>query len=47
MCLATIATIRRETGGWRMARIAALQLFALACVAALVTYRLVILLGRA
>ncbi len=39
MCLATLATIRRETGGWRMPIVAAGYLFGLAYLAAFVTYR--------
>ena len=38
-CLATLATIKRETGGWKMPLIAAAYLFALAYFAAFVTYR--------
>jgi ferrous iron transport protein B len=40
MCLSTLATIKRETGGWRMAFVAAAYLFALAYAASFVTYRL-------
>jgi ferrous iron transport protein B len=37
-CLSTLAAIKRETGGWKMPLIAAGYLFALAYVAAFVTY---------
>jgi len=40
MCLATLATIKRETGGWRMPVVAAGYLFGLAYLASFVTYRL-------
>jgi ferrous iron transport protein B len=40
MCLSTLATIKRETGGWKMALVAACYLFALAYAAAFVTYRI-------
>jgi ferrous iron transport protein B len=39
-CLATLAAIKRETGGWRMPLIAAGYLFALAYLASFITYRL-------
>jgi ferrous iron transport protein B len=42
-CLATLATMRRETGSWRMVAGVTLGLFALAWVAAFVTYRLAVL----
>ena len=38
-CLSTLATIKRETGGWRMPLIAAGYLFALAYLASFITYR--------
>jgi ferrous iron transport protein B len=38
-CLSTLAAVRRETGGWRMPVLIAGYLFALAYVAAFVTYR--------
>ena len=38
-CLSTLATIKRETGGWTMPLIAAGYLFALAYLASFVTYR--------
>jgi ferrous iron transport protein B len=44
-CLATLATVKRETGGWRMPLIMAAYLFALAWVAAFVTYRVAVGLG--
>lgn len=45
MCLSTLATIKRETGGWAMALVAAAYLFALAYLFAFVTYRLAIAVG--
>jgi ferrous iron transport protein B len=45
MCLSTLATIRRETGGWTMPLAAAAYLFALAYLAAFVTYRLALAAG--
>jgi ferrous iron transport protein B len=44
-CLSTIATIRRETGGWRMPALITAYLFVLAYVAAGVTYHLARALG--
>jgi ferrous iron transport protein B len=44
-CLSTLATIRRETGGWRWAAVAAGYLFVLAYAAAFVTYRVALWLG--
>jgi ferrous iron transport protein B len=44
-CLSTLATIKRETGGWRVPAIAAAYLFALAYAAAFVTYRTALWLG--
>ena len=38
-CLSTLATVKRETGGWKMPLIMAAYLFGLAYVAAFVTYR--------
>lgn len=45
MCLSTLATIRRETGGWRMPAITAAYLFTLAYAASFVTYRVALALG--
>ncbi|MDX9843350.1 MAG: ferrous iron transporter B [Aquabacterium sp.] len=45
MCLSTLATIKRETGGWKMALIAGGYLFVLAYVASFVTYRGALMLG--
>lgn len=45
MCLSTLATIRRETGGWRMVWISAGYLFALAYGASFITYRVAVALG--
>jgi ferrous iron transport protein B len=44
-CLSTLATVRRETGGWRAPTLMAAYLFALAYVAAFVTYRAALALG--
>jgi ferrous iron transport protein B len=38
-CLSTLATVKRETGGWKMPIIMAGYLFALAYAASFVTYR--------
>ncbi len=38
-CLSTLATVKRETGGWKMPLIVAGYLFALAYAAAFITYR--------
>ena len=46
-CLATLATIKRETGGWKMALITAAYLFALAYLAAFVTYRVALAFAAA
>ncbi len=45
MCVSTLATIRRETGGWTMPLAAAAYLFALAYLAAFITYRLALAAG--
>ncbi|MCM0043957.1 MAG: ferrous iron transporter B, partial [Burkholderiaceae bacterium] len=45
MCLSTLATIKRETGGWAMAGAAAAYLFALAYLAAFITYRVALVSG--
>lgn len=44
-CMATLAAIKRETGGWRMPLIAAGYLFALAYLASFVTYRSALAMG--
>jgi ferrous iron transport protein B len=44
-CLATLAAVRRETGGWKWAGVMAGYLFALAYLAAFVTYRIALALG--
>ena len=44
-CLATIATVRRETGGWRWALVLMAYLFALAYLAAFITYRIALAFG--
>jgi len=44
-CLSTLAVVKRETGGWRYPLIMAGYLFALAYVAAFITYRIAIAFG--
>ncbi|WP_037412302.1 ferrous iron transporter B [Silanimonas lenta] len=44
-CISTLATLRRETGSWRKTAFAAGYLFALAYLAALLTYQLAVALG--
>ena len=44
-CLSTLATMKRETGGWRMPLLAAGYLFALAYLASFITYRTALWLG--
>ena len=44
-CLSTIATIKRETGGWTLPIVALAYLFALAYVAAFITYRIAVWAG--
>ncbi|WP_427911835.1 ferrous iron transporter B [Ramlibacter sp. MMS24-I3-19] len=44
-CMATLATVKRETGGWRWALVMAGYLFALAYVASFITYRVALALG--
>ncbi len=44
-CLATLATVKRETGGWTMPLIMAGYLFALAYATSFVTYRLALAMG--
>ena len=46
-CLSTLATVKRETGGWTMPLIMAGYLFALAYLASFVTYRVAWALGAA
>ncbi|MGA1240972.1 MAG: ferrous iron transporter B, partial [Ilumatobacteraceae bacterium] len=43
-CLATLAVVKRETGGWRHPLLMAAYLFALAYLAAFLTYRLSLML---
>lgn len=45
MCLSTLATIKRETGGWTMALVAGAYLIALAYGASWITYRLALAAG--
>jgi len=44
-CLATLATVKRETGGWRAPIIMATYLFGLAYIASWITYRVAVALG--
>jgi ferrous iron transport protein B len=44
-CISTLATIKRETGGWTMPLIAAGYLFALAYLASFITYRIALAMG--
>jgi ferrous iron transport protein B len=44
-CLSTLATVKRESGGWRMPLLMAAYLFALAYAASFVTYRIALLFG--
>jgi ferrous iron transport protein B len=44
-CVSTLAAVRRETGSWRAPALMAAYLFALAYLAALITYRAAIALG--
>jgi ferrous iron transport protein B len=44
-CLATLATVKRETGGWTMPLIMAGYLFSLAYLASFVTYRIALAAG--
>jgi len=44
-CLSTLVTVRRETNSWRYPLIMAGYLFALAYVAAFITYRVALALG--
>ena len=44
-CLSTLATVKRETGGWRWPLVMTVYLFALAYAASFVTYRLALAAG--
>ncbi len=44
-CLSTLATVKRETGGWTMPLIMAGYLFGLAYLASLITYRVALAMG--
>jgi len=44
-CLSTLAVVKRETGGWRYPLLMAGYLFAMAYVAAFITYRVALALG--
>ena len=44
-CLSTLATVKRETGGWTLPLAMAGYLFALAYAASFITYRLALAFG--
>ena len=44
-CLSTLATVKRETNGWKMPLLMAAYLFALAYLASFITYRAALALG--
>ena len=44
-CVSTLATIKRETGGWTMPTVVAGYLFALAYLASFITYRVALAMG--
>jgi ferrous iron transport protein B len=44
-CMSTLATVKRETGGWTMPLVMAAYLFALAYAASFITYRIALALG--
>ncbi len=44
-CLATLAAVKRETGGWKMPLVMAGYLFGLAYLASFITYRVALTLG--
>jgi ferrous iron transport protein B len=44
-CLATLAAVKRETGGWAMPLVMAAYLFALAYAASFITYRVALAMG--
>jgi len=44
-CLATLAAVKRETGGWQMPLVMAAYLFGLAYAASFITYRVALALG--
>ena len=44
-CVSTIATVRRETGGWRWPLVMLAYLFALAYLASFITYRVTLALS--
>lgn len=44
-CISTLATVKRETGGWKMPLIMMSYLFALAYLAAFITYRIALAMG--
>jgi ferrous iron transport protein B len=44
-CMATLATVKRETGGWKWPLVMAGYLFGLAYLASFITYRVAVSLG--
>jgi Fe2+ transport system protein B len=44
-CLATLATVKRETGGWTMPLVMAGYLFGLAYLASFIVYRIALAAG--
>lgn len=44
-CLATLAALKRATGGWKMPLVMVAYLFALAYAASFITYRIALALG--
>ena len=44
-CLSTLATVKRETGGWTMPVVMAIYLFVLAYAASFATYRIALAFG--
>ena len=44
-CVSTLATVKRETGGWKMPLLMAAYLFALAYIASFITYRVAVAAG--
>jgi len=44
-CMATLATVKRETGGWRWPLVMAGYLFGLAYLASFITYRIAVAMG--
>jgi len=44
-CMATLAAVKRETGGWKMPLVMAAYLFALAYLGSFITYRVALAFG--